>query len=63
MYEVVFNWLSKNQHQSYYSDQSQKEQTARSTNQNVQLDLVLLLIGPKPGVIFLSQSVSVAIAI
>ena len=30
---VVFKWLSKNQYQSIYSDQSQQEQTARWTNQ------------------------------
>ena len=29
---AVFKWLSKNQHQSNYSDQSQQEQAARWTN-------------------------------
>ena len=33
-YRAVFKWLSKNQNQSNYSDQSQQEQTARSTNHN-----------------------------
>ena len=33
---AVFKWLSKNQNQSYYSDQSQQMQTARWTNQNPQ---------------------------
>ena len=32
--EAVFKWLSKNQKQSNYSDQSQQEQTARWTNHN-----------------------------
>ena len=31
---AVFKWLSKNQNQSNYSDQSQQEQTARWTNHN-----------------------------
>ena len=31
---AVFKWLSKNQNQSNYSDQSQQEQTAPWTNQN-----------------------------
>ena len=31
---AVFNWLSKNQNQSNYSDQSQREQTAPWTNHN-----------------------------
>ena len=33
-YRVVFKWLSKNQNQSNYFDQSQQERTARWTNQN-----------------------------
>ena len=31
---VVFKWLSKNQNQSNYYDQTQQEQTARRTNHN-----------------------------
>ena len=31
-YRPVFKWLSKNQNQSNYSDQSQQEQAARWTN-------------------------------
>ena len=33
-YRAVFKWLSKNQNQSNYSDQSQQEQAARWTNHN-----------------------------
>ena len=33
-FEAVFKWLSKNQNQSNYSDQSQQEQTALWTNHN-----------------------------
>ena len=33
-FRAVFKWLSKNQNQSNYSDQSQQEQTARRTNHN-----------------------------
>ena len=33
-FRAVFKWLSKNQNQSSYSDQSQQEQTARWTNHN-----------------------------
>ena len=33
-YRAVFKWLSKNQNQSNYSDQSQQQQTARRTNHN-----------------------------
>jgi len=36
MHRAVFKWLSKNQNQSSYSDQSQQEQTARWTNHNSQ---------------------------
>ena len=31
---AVFKWLSENQNQSNYCDQSQRQQTARWTNQN-----------------------------
>ena len=31
---MLFKWLSQNKHKSYYSDQSQQEQTARWANQN-----------------------------
>ena len=34
--KAVFKWLSKNQNQSNYSDQSQQEQTALWTNHNSQ---------------------------
>ena len=34
--KAVFKWLSKNQYQSSYSDQSREEQTARWTSQNSQ---------------------------
>ena len=70
---------SKGPFQSNYSDQSQQEQTARWTDQNfspetcskhgnnrplkARLVLVLLLMGWKNGARFLSQSISVEIAI
>ena len=33
-FRAVFKWLSKNQNQSHYSDQSQQERTAQWTNHN-----------------------------